>query len=103
MKLCRLDRGNGEAALRLQCNSEQLTSTHSFTCIVKFLNRLHLVQDAMQQRLQQDLQHEKQKGEADQKAAVSQYSLELQQTRQQLTDAKREANTLKLEVDSLKG
>ena len=59
-------------------------------------------QSAMQQRLQQAVQDQKQKGEAEQRAAVSQLDLELRQARQQLVDARREASDAKLEVDALR-
>lgn len=60
------------------------------------------LQNAMQQKLQQAVQDQKQKGEAEQRAAVSQVDLELRQARQQLIDARREAADSRLEVDRLK-
>lgn len=60
------------------------------------------LQNAMQQKLQKAVQDQKQKGEAEQRAAVSQLDLELRQARQQLVDARREANDSRLEVDHLK-
>lgn len=60
------------------------------------------LQSAMQQKLQQAVQDQKQKGEAEQRAAVSQVDLELRQARQQLIDARREAADSRLEVDRLK-
>ena len=56
----------------------------------------------MQQKLQKAVQDQKQKGEAEQRAAVSQLDLELRQARQQLVDARREANDSRLEIDHLK-
>ena len=56
----------------------------------------------MQQKLQQGVQDQKQKSEAEQRAAVSQLDLELRQARQQLVDARREANDSRLETDHLK-
>lgn len=60
------------------------------------------LQNAMQQKLQKAVQDQKQKGEAEQRAAVSQLDLELRQARQQLVDARREANDSRLEIDHLK-
>lgn len=60
------------------------------------------LQNAMQQKLQQAVQDQKQKGEAEQGAAVSQLDLELRQARQQLVDARREATDARLEIDHLK-
>ena len=65
-------------------------------------NCLLVLQDAMQQSMQQAVQQQKQKGDSEQRAAISQLNLDLQQTRQQLADAKKDANTVKLEADSLK-
>ena len=48
------------------------------------------------------MQDQKQKGEAEQRAAVSQLGLELQQARQQLVAVRKEASDSKLEIDSLK-
>lgn len=60
------------------------------------------MQNAARQTLQQAVQDQKQKGETEQRAAVSQLGLELQQARQQLVAVRKEASDSKLEVDSLK-
>lgn len=62
-----------------------------------------IVQDTVQRQWQQAVQHEKQKGESEQRAAVSQHNLQLQQATQQLADARKATHTAQLEVDSLKG
>ncbi len=61
------------------------------------------MQDAIQRELQQAVQREKQKGESEQRAAVSQVTLQLQQATQQLADARKASHTAQLEVDTLKG
>lgn len=60
------------------------------------------LQSAARQTLQQAVQDQKQKGEAEQRAAVSQLGLELQQARQQLVAVRKEASDSKLEIDALK-
>ena len=62
-----------------------------------------IVQDTVQRQWQQAVQHEKQKGESEQRAAVSQLNLQLQQATQQLADARKATHTAQLEVDSVKG
>lgn len=61
------------------------------------------LQDATQRELQQAVQREKQRGEAEQRAAVSQLDLQLQQATQQLADARKATHTAQVEIDSLKG
>ena len=48
------------------------------------------------------MQQERQKGEAEQRAAVNQLNLQLQQATQQLADARKTTHTAQLEVDSLR-
>ena len=59
------------------------------------------VQVAAQQELQQAVQRERQKGAFEQQAAVNQLNLQLQQATQQLADARKDAHTAQLDVDSL--
>ena len=68
-------------------------------CIVYDLTIFGLIGDIIPVHLQNAMQ---QKGEAEQRAAVSQVDLELRQARQQLIDARREAADSRLEVDRLK-
>ncbi len=56
----------------------------------------------MQREMQQAVQREKHRGEAEQRAAVSQLNLQLQQATQELADARKATHTAQLEVDSLK-
>ena len=69
---------------------------------MKLSRRVWLLQDAVQREMQQALQHEKHKGESEQRAAVSQLNLQLQQATQELADARKATLTAQLEVDSLK-
>ena len=56
----------------------------------------------MQREMQQAVQREKHRGEAEQRAAVSQLNLQVQQATQELADARKATRTAQLEVDSLK-
>ena len=59
-------------------------------------------QDAMQHKLQQAVQREKQTAEETQRNAVSQLNMKLQLATQQLADAQQATRTAQLEVDSLR-
>ena len=69
---------------------------------MKLSGRVRLLQDSVQREMQQAMQREKHRGESEQRAAVSQLNLQLQQATQQLADARKATHTAQLEADSLK-
>ncbi|KAL3133524.1 hypothetical protein ABBQ38_007377 [Trebouxia sp. C0009 RCD-2024] len=97
----------GHEVSRLQSELNQERSSKEqhasrVTALEQDLRQETSLLNAARQTLQQAVQDQKQKGETEQRAAVSQLGLELQQARQQLVAVRKEASDSKLEVDSLK-
>ncbi|DBA74240.1 TPA: hypothetical protein ACH3X1_011028 [Trebouxia sp. C0004] len=93
-----VDRLHSELS-RERSSKEQHTSRLSL--LEKQLQDKSSLLDAVQREMQQAVQREKHRGEAEQRAAVSQLDLQLQQATQQLADARKATHTAQLEVDSL--